>query len=316
MQNLAPIRDTGGASNTPPDQIPRNGWSSAGLSLDGRRLRHPEITVKTTFFRIQRARSRKGEVVQVSKPENPPPPLEDRKHLTFEQAEGAEPLPSQLKPKELSAQLRALLWETIYKSIEECRFRTGELLEPWERISYLIHVDRHHGMADEFVSDFHGFVARTKPILVRGDYLAVFGWIQYVLRRGPPSYFAENIQCALERARAAYRVVDGDTIVPLASQAESETIARAFADLAANEFHGARQHLRKAAEELTNGNDSASIRESIHAVEFVVRVLEPKGDFAKALGKLDAKVGIHGAMKAGFGNLYGYTSDEKGLGTG
>ena len=113
----------------------------------------------------------------MSKPENPPPPLEDRKHLTFEQAEGAESLPSQLKPKELSAQLRALLWETIYKSIEECRFRTGELLEPWERISYLIHVDRHHGMADEFVSDFHGFVARTKPILVRGDYLAVFGWI-------------------------------------------------------------------------------------------------------------------------------------------
>jgi hypothetical protein len=45
-------------------------------------------------------------------------------------------------------------------------------------------------------------------------------------------------------------------------------------------------------------------------------MLEPSGDFAKALAKLEASVGIHGAMKKGFGALYGYSSDEKGgLGT-
>ena len=79
---------------------------------------------------------------------------------------------------------------------------------------------------------------------------------------------------------------------------------RAFADLEATEFHGTRKHLRNAAEELTKGNNPGSIRESIHAVESVVRVLEPQGDFAKALAKLDAKVGIHGAMKAGFSATY------------
>jgi hypothetical protein len=47
--------------------------------------------------------------------------------------------------------------------------------------------------------------------------------------------------------------------------------------------------------------------------ESVVRVLEPGGDFGKALAKLDAKVGIHGAMRAGFASLYGSTSDEKGI---
>jgi hypothetical protein len=31
------------------------------------------------------------------------------------------------------------------------------------------------------------------------------------------------------------------------------------------------------------------------------------------LAKLDAKVGIHGAMRAGFASLYGSTSDEKGI---
>jgi hypothetical protein len=45
----------------------------------------------------------------------------------------------------------------------------------------------------------------------------------------------------------------------------------------------------------------------------VVRTLEPRGDFAKALSRLDAKVKIHGAMKAGFGNLYGFSSDESGI---
>ena len=31
------------------------------------------------------------------------------------------------------------------------------------------------------------------------------------------------------------------------------------------------------------------------------------------MAKLDAKVGIHGAMRAGFASLYGSTSDEKGI---
>ena len=34
----------------------------------------------------------------------------DRKKLTFEHAEGAEPLPSQMQLKEVSPQLRAVLW--------------------------------------------------------------------------------------------------------------------------------------------------------------------------------------------------------------
>jgi hypothetical protein len=44
--------------------------------------------------------------------------FEERKRLTFEQAEGAEPLPSQLKPKELSKELRALLFEAIWLSMK------------------------------------------------------------------------------------------------------------------------------------------------------------------------------------------------------
>jgi len=43
---------------------------------------------------------------------------EDRKRLTFEQAEGAEPLPSQLQTKQMSSELHALLWEVLHNSMQ------------------------------------------------------------------------------------------------------------------------------------------------------------------------------------------------------
>jgi hypothetical protein len=39
----------------------------------------------------------------------------------------------------------------------------------------------------------------------------------------------------------------------------------------------------------------------------------PSGDFAKALARLEASAKIHGALKSGFGSIYGFTSDEKGI---
>ncbi len=247
---------------------------------------------------------------------SPPDPLEVRKQLTFAQAEGAEPLPAQLKLKEMSRRLRAILWLVIYRSFEQHTIRVGarpSFISPWDVIFYSMHVDREEGMIDDFQNDFNVLTQKTRILIETGDYVAVFGWIQYVLRFGPPRDFAKQIQGALEQARAAYRVVDGDTIMPIGSEAERETIERAFADLAMTEFHGARKHLRNAAEALTGGKSADSIRESIHAVESVVRVLEPEGDFAKALAKLDTKTKIHGALKRGFNSIYGFTCDKEGI---
>jgi hypothetical protein len=84
-------------------------------------------------------------------------------------------------------------------------------------------------------------------------------------------------------------------------------------DVAA-EFHGARAHLRNAGSELTAGNYADSIRESIQAVESVARVLEPSAkSLAPALAKLEKSVRIHHNLQAGFGQLYNFTSDEKGI---
>ncbi len=216
----------------------------------------------------------------------------ERKRLSFEQAEGAEPLPSQLALKQLSKQLRASLWHVVYKSFEQssvypttggpCYFR-----EPWSNILYAMHVFRDGGMADDFDNDFAGLVGKTRLIFEKGDYLAVFGWLQWVLQRRPPPMFSEQVDRVLTNARAAYRVVDRQIIMPITSETEQETVQRAFDDLRGAAFNGAKHHLTSAANELTAGRYADSIRESIHAVELVARVIEPSAELSKALSRLE-----------------------------
>jgi hypothetical protein len=126
--------------------------------------------------------------------------------------------------------------------------------------------------------------------------------------------FSSRVDHAMAGCRLAYRVFDGRVICPIGSDTERQTIERAFVDLAKTEFNGARAHLRNAAEELTAGHYADSVRESIHAVESVARVLEPTANvLSTALRKLERSAYIHPAMKSGFDSLYGYTSDEQGV---
>src|SRR5258707_86598 len=109
---------------------------------------------------------------------------EDRKRLTFEQAEGAEPLPSQLKLREVSPELRARLWRIFHRWLTVAmvydpvtagaardrarprRFRPGpvvDLLFDW-------HVTRRFGAADEFGSSGEYWTKELKAIFMAGDY--------------------------------------------------------------------------------------------------------------------------------------------------
>jgi hypothetical protein len=241
-----------------------------------------------------------------------------RKAITFEQAEGVEPLPRQLKLKEISPLLRATLWDMVLESIEESTHRdsfVGTYIDgPWHDILLDRHIFRLHKMRNDFINSFKTNRDELQLLFETGDYVQVFGFLQTVIRhpRCPPR-FAEQVDETLKHARAAYRVVD-KTIMPIGSVAELGAIKQAFADLAAAEFNGARAHLGKASEELTAGRYGDSIRESIHAVEATARVLAAGASgLSSALDRLESKLKIHRALKHGFGNLYGYSSDEKGI---
>jgi hypothetical protein len=247
-------------------------------------------------------------------------PYADRRELTFEQAEGAAPLPAQLQLKEISRELRARLWFVVYEYLkratidDDMGYSRSHLDNDWSAILYNYHVVHDHGMADEFTNIADELTSKLKTVFSSGNYVRIFGFLQFVLRhpRCPPQ-LARHINGALSDARAAYCILDQQTIVPVASDAERVVLEQAFADLTATEFRGARGHLNTAGSELTAGNYADSIRESIHAVESVARTLEPSGMLSEALSKLEKSAAIHPALKRGFLSIYGYTNDEKGI---
>jgi len=246
-------------------------------------------------------------------------PYADRRRLTFEQAEGVEPLPIQLQVKELSQPLRSRLWLVVYESLNAATSYhsmggRAYLDEKWASILYDSHTLRDHLAADEFRNDAILRIEQVKAVIIADDYIKIFGFLQFVLRhKNCPYQFARNIDWALHAGHAAYRFLEGSTIVPISSGAELATLQRTFADLASAEFHGARSHLNSAGSYLTAGDCASSVRESIHAVESVARTLAPSGQLSEALAKLEKSSVIHGALRRGFGSIYGYTSDEQGI---
>lgn len=239
----------------------------------------------------------------------------NRRRSSFEQAEGAEPIPSQLALKEVSQEMRAHLWRVFHDSIEQEFSRSGATSNNrWITIMRDWHVERSHGMVDEF--DQHGgsIKGTIKGIISEGNYVDILGFSEWVIRHPScPLAVLTNLDNALQTSRAAYRVVDGDTIVPIASEVDRQTVERAFFDLSEVEFNGARAHLKNAATNLTAGKYADSVRESIHAVESVARILAPTDKLSDALGRLESSLSIHGSLKRGFAAIYGYTSDEKGI---
>src|ERR1700704_6652111 len=94
---------------------------------------------------------------------------EDRKRLTFEQAEGAEPLPSQLKLKEVSPELRARLWAIFHRLLDDTReaYPRDVLEGPFLEVLYDWHVVRCFKAADEFEPSYQYWLDELKPIFVQ-----------------------------------------------------------------------------------------------------------------------------------------------------
>src|SRR5580704_17172912 len=95
-----------------------------------------------------------------------------RKALTFAQAEGAEPLPTQLKRTEVSKQLRAALWNYIYEQLQEtAESQTWTYVgDPWRTVLKHVHVYFLHQPADEFAASFKNAADAVKAVFMRGDH--------------------------------------------------------------------------------------------------------------------------------------------------
>ena len=114
-------------------------------------------------------------------------PYAERRRLTFEQAEGAAPLPSQLQLKELSQELRVCLWLVIEDSIGfDAEYDSMD--NDWRSIFCNNHLFREHKMLDE-LPDNRTLYNNLRSTISTGDYLSVFGFLQHVLRGPDLPYF-------------------------------------------------------------------------------------------------------------------------------
>lgn len=125
---------------------------------------------------------------------------------------------------------------------------------------------------------------------------------------------AEAFNNRFEHYLVGYRFIHFE-LTPVDSTVEAEAISGAFAD--AESFLGARHHLERATELLAdrqNPDYPNSVKESISAVEAVVKTVTGEGQLGAGLTKLEAAgLTIHPALKSAWGKMYGWTSDAGGI---
>jgi hypothetical protein len=240
----------------------------------------------------------------------------DRRKLTFKQAEGLEELPRPLDRNSLSPRLRAKLWEFYYKAAFY-----GYQLRDWSL--YVLkdeYVELLHQPITKFPHASYEHSERLEKLFIKGEFAEVMQHLQFVLRhRFCPKELRNLVEFIFTDNQAAWKLLyEGEetTFIPSSNVYEVSAIDKAYKELKQAEFGGGKTHLINASEALAQGKWNDSIRESISAVESVAKKIcnDPNADLSKALSKLEQSgTNIHGALKNAFNNMYGYTSDEKGI---
>ena len=168
--------------------------------------------------------------------------------------------------------------------------------------------------------DYNGVMDTCRKIVTKCKFNEVLDFLEIMIdEQGGSTEFTYTIEGLFKNHVAAYQL---DTsgfdcqFVPSSSEEQGYAIQQALGTLREGKMEGATAHLRDAAGHINARRFAASIRDSIHAVESVARVLSPKdsGTLKPALDALErAGVLKHPALKSAFMKLYGYTSDEEGI---
>ena len=156
-------------------------------------------------------------------------------------------------------------------------------------------------------------------VLYDAEWYEVYDFIEVnlsFLTAGEKKERAGQYNEILEQEKAGYRIVLNE-ITPITNDAEIETIEQA----ATTPYDSVNQHISKALAhyaDLKNPDYENSVKEAISAVEAMCCIITgtsgKQATLGNAIKKLEDKgVHIHGGMKQGFKDLYGYASDENGI---
>lgn len=243
--------------------------------------------------------------------------------LTFSQRQGYEPLPEPMKLEEISSDLRREIWNAIRERLIEKRSLGASyyFAQTEARVIERI-IGKFLKIPESQVSTEYGKVMlRCEQVCLSLPFNKLLEFIEaFVNDRAVDNELAVRIRSLFETHGAAYRLDLSRQIhhfVPIASKEQGEATRQAVEIVEQGGIApGAVTHLRQAVEHLNEGRYVDSIRESIHAVESVARVIDPEANrnLSAALKSLE-RAGLlrHPSLREAFAKLYGYTCDEEGV---
>jgi hypothetical protein len=243
---------------------------------------------------------------------------DSKPQIPFSQRAGLEPIPHQLKLGEVSLELRRLIDYYISLEIDRTSSQRYDGIffnDHCRRTAQDLHVLFFEQSIDTFTSEVYATKQRLKPFIKSASIGKLFDMIEFfVWHRGCSNELKSDLTEAFVSARAAYRIFDNKYIAAIGTEEQASAFERAVADAEAKNATAARKQLIAAGVALRNSDWAGSVRESIHAVEAIaVRLAPGTGTLGAALKVLEQQGHLHGSLKAAFGSLYGYSSDEEGV---
>ena len=249
------------------------------------------------------------------------------KYLTFSQRHGYESIPEQMRLEELSDDLRREIWNEARRLFFLMRksspLGTYYFEDKAARIIERIIGGLENISEDSVNTDYDNVLKLFKLRIFNYPFNEVLDLVELIIRESPKLEIEENrfgteIRRSFEKYAAAYWLDMSSfphRFLPRSTKMQGDATRSALAAIHDEGMKGAETHLRQAADHISARQFADSITDSIHAVESVTRMLDPKAKtLGEALNSLE-RSGLlkHPALKEAFSKLYGYTSDEQGI---
>ena len=269
-------------------------------------------------------------------------------HFTFSQRNGE--LPESMQLEHIPDDLRREVFDAICSFLEELEIKDNEIYKCNEIINFdpeyikeiLSEVCKIPKI--DINPAFQSVIDIFRIIILKGDFKEFLDCLEILINKSlkfwekinksqkesgeyysyavPRWYRIVNLKGKIvelfDKYRSTYQLDTSQRpywFFPSTSEEEGGAIQQAIETVCQGEMSGAITHIRKAGKFMNEGKYADSIRESIHAVESVARIISPASrECRSALGSSEIAVLVkHKALKEAFIKLYAYTSDEKGI---
>lgn len=218
--------------------------------------------------------------------------------------------------------LRNTLWNFIHSQYDSNSYNAHH----WRQLAEWIARFFRKVPVDELPYEDYGCKEWVKEYFYNLEWFEVYDFIEFIAEHNGKILEHSRLQgnklkqiynTIFTQELSGYRFISG-VLVPISNSTESAEISGAIEITSRKGLMGAHQHLETALKLLGKKPEPDyrnSIKEAISSVESVAKQLSGSNSqgLAGALATLEQKINIHGALKAGFIKLYGYSSDEDGI---